>query len=84
MSRVGNLPIAIPSGVEVTINGSEVSVAGSMGSLSQTFNSAMKISRDNGEVKVERPSDQREHRALHGTDQEPPRQHGDGGERGVR
>ena len=66
MSRVGNQPIAIPSGVEVTINGSEVSVAGSMGSMSQTFNSSMKISQENGQVKVERPSDQREHRALHG------------------
>ena len=66
MSRVGNQPITIPSGVEVTINGSEVSVAGSRGSLNRTFASSMKISQENGQVKVERPTDQREHRALHG------------------
>ena len=66
MSRIGNQPIALPSGVEVKIQGSDVSVSGSMGSLNRTFDSSMKISQDNGQVKVERPTDQREHRALHG------------------
>ena len=66
MSRIGNQPITIPTGVEVKIRDSEVSVEGSMGSLTQTFNSSMKISQENGQVKVGRPSDQREHRALHG------------------
>ena len=66
MSRIGNEPIALPSGVEVTIQGSEVSVSGSMGSLNRTFNPSMKISQENRQVRVERPTDQREHRALHG------------------
>ena len=66
MSRIGNQPIALPSGVEVTIQGSEVSVSGSMGSLNRTFNPSMKISQENRQVRVERPTDQREHRALHG------------------
>ena len=66
MSRIGNEPIALPSGVEVTIQGSEVSVSGSMGSLNRTFNPSMKISQEDRQVRVERPTDQREHRALHG------------------
>ena len=66
MSRIGNQPIALPSGVEVIIQGSEVSVSGSMGSLNRTFNPSMKISQEDRQVRVERPTDQREHRALHG------------------
>ena len=66
MSRIGNEPIPVPSGVEVKIAGSEVSVKGPKGSLQQLFNASMKISNENGTLKVERPSDERDHRALHG------------------
>ena len=66
MSRVGNSPIPVPSGVDVNIAGRDVSVKGPKGSLQQSFDSAMKISKVDGLLKVERPSDEREHRALHG------------------
>ena len=66
MSRIGYSPVPIPSGVEVTINGAEVSVKGPKGTLSQAFHPDMKVSRQDGFLKVERPSDEREHRALHG------------------
>ncbi len=66
MSRVGKAPIAIPKGVEIKIDGSHVTVKGPKGTLQQSFNNAMKISKDDGLLKVERPSDEREHRALHG------------------
>jgi len=66
MSRIGNKPIPVPSGVAVAINGSEVSVKGPNGSLTREFHSDMKISQEDGVVKVERPSDERQHRALHG------------------
>ena len=66
MSRIGNNPIPVPSGVDVKIAGSDVSVKGPKGSLERSFNSAMKISREDGFLKVERPSDEREHKALHG------------------
>ncbi len=66
MSRIGSNPIPVPSGVEVKIAGSQVSVKGPKGSLQQAFNTSMKISNEDGTLKVERPSDEREHRALHG------------------
>ena len=66
MSRIGNQPIPIPSGVEVEVDGSEVTVKGPMGSLNQVFHRSMKILREDGVVKLERPSDARDHRALHG------------------
>ena len=66
MSRVGNKPITMPSGVEVNISGSEVTVKGSQGTLTQMFHPDMKISRENGILTVERPSDEGPHRALHG------------------
>ena len=66
MSRVGSNPVPVPSGVEVTLHGNDVTVKGPRGSLSQTFHQAMKIVQDNGTVRVERPSDEREHRSLHG------------------
>jgi large subunit ribosomal protein L6 len=66
MSRIGRSPIPVPSGVEVTINGTEVSVKGPKGTLSQAFHPDMKVSREDGFLKVGRPSDEREHRALHG------------------
>ena len=66
MSRIGNKPIAIPEGVEVKVNGSEVSVKGPKGTLTNTFNSEISIAIQGNEVIVTRPSDVKEHRALHG------------------
>ena len=66
MSRIGNQLIQIPSGVDVTIDGTEVTVKGPKGSLSQNFHQDMMISRDGDIVKVTRPSDESEHKAFHG------------------
>ena len=66
MSRVGLQPIAVPSGVDVEIGDDGVTVKGPKGSLSRAFSPDLKISKENGTVKVERPSDEREHRSLHG------------------
>ena len=66
VSRVGSAPITVPSGVDVDISGNEVAVKGPLGSLSRAFHENMKISRDNGVLTVERPSDEREDRSMHG------------------
>ena len=66
MSRIGKKPIAIPAGVDVKINGSEVTVKGPKGELKDTFNAQMSIVMENNEIVVSRPSDNKEHRALHG------------------
>lgn len=66
MSRIGRRPIAIPAGVEVKVNGSEVSVKGPKGSLSRTFNPDIKIELQGNEIIVTRPSDDQVHRSLHG------------------
>ena len=66
MSRIGKKPIAIPAGVEVKVNGNEVTVKGPKGSLTQTFKAAMAIAVEGAEVTVTRPTDNKEHRALHG------------------
>ena len=66
MSRVGIQPVSIPSGVDVTLNGSNVTVKGPKGSLTQSFNPDMSIATAEGVVTVQRPSDERNHRALHG------------------
>lgn len=66
MSRIGRKPIAIPAGVEVKVNGSEVSVKGPKGSLSRTFNPDIKIEVSGNEIIVTRPSDNQVHRSLHG------------------
>ncbi len=66
MSRIGKQPIPVPSGVEVKIEGSSVTVKGPKGELSDTFNEDMSIELAGDEVIVTRPSDARGHRALHG------------------
>ncbi len=66
MSRIGNQPISLPSNVEVDIDGSDVTIKGPRGSLNWSFNPAMMISRQDGVLTVARPTDEREHRALHG------------------
>ncbi len=67
MSRVGRLPIEVPSGVDVTIDGANVKVKGPKGELEFTFTPEMTIKKEDGNIVVERPSDQPTHRALHGT-----------------
>jgi large subunit ribosomal protein L6 len=66
MSRIGKQPVAVPPGVDVTIDGSEVTVKGPKGVLNEHFHIDMIVSRDNAHLTVSRPSDEREHRALHG------------------
>jgi large subunit ribosomal protein L6 len=66
MSRIGKKPVAIPSGVAVAIDGSTVKVKGPKGELTRQFRSEMKIEQNNGRVVIGRPSDSKEHRALHG------------------
>ncbi|GAB4280024.1 MAG: 50S ribosomal protein L6 [Coriobacteriia bacterium] len=66
MSRIGKEPIPVPSGVEVSVEGSTVRVKGPKGELVQTFDPAMSIRVEDGTVVVTRPSDEREHRSLHG------------------
>lgn len=66
MSRIGSRPIEVPSGVEVRVEGSTVHVKGPKGSLSQRLNAEIKVSVADGQVAVERPTDQQRHRALHG------------------
>ncbi len=67
MSRVGQLPIEVPAGVEIKIDGSYVHVKGPKGELEWTFSPDMVIKKENGAILVERPSDQPTHRSLHGT-----------------
>jgi large subunit ribosomal protein L6 len=66
MSRIGKKPIEIPDGVQVDVKPTEVTVKGPKGELSQQIVPDMKVSVDEGNVKVERPTDRGEHRALHG------------------
>jgi large subunit ribosomal protein L6 len=67
MSRVGKKPIDIPAGVTVTVNNSTVTVKGPKGELTRTFNPDIEIKVEENVVNVSRPSDTKEHRALHGT-----------------
>jgi large subunit ribosomal protein L6 len=66
VSRIGKQPIEVPSGVEVDVDGSRVTVKGPRGTLEQTFHREVRIVLDDGVVRVERPSDDGFHRALHG------------------
>lgn len=66
MSRIGKLPIAIPKGVTVTAEGSTVTVKGAKGELKKTFHPDLAITVENGNVIVTRPSDEKEHKSLHG------------------
>lgn len=66
MSRIGRKPIAIPAGVEVKVDGSVVTVKGPKGTLTNTFKPDMAIAVEGNEVVVTRPSDNKEHRSLHG------------------
>ena len=67
MSRIGRLPIPVPGGVDVTIDGQTLSVQGPKGTLSHTVASPITVGRgDDGTLQVQRPDDERESRALHG------------------
>ena len=66
MSRIGKAPIAIPAGVTVTVKGNDVMVKGPKGELSQTVNPDIAVEVKDGHVYVTRPSDDKEHRSLHG------------------
>ena len=66
MSRIGRMPIPVPEAVSVRIKGSRVDVEGPKGVMSRDFHPEMRVTLEDGELKVSRPSDQRHHRALHG------------------
>ncbi|NBP92406.1 MAG: 50S ribosomal protein L6, partial [Actinobacteria bacterium] len=67
MSRIGRLPIPVPAGVEVTINGAQVTVKGPKGTLSHTLAEPIAIAKqDDGTLLVTRPNDERLPKALHG------------------
>ncbi|REE03836.1 50S ribosomal protein L6 [Citricoccus muralis] len=66
MSRIGRLPITVPSGVEIKIDGSNVAVKGPKGELSHAVASPIEIAFEEGTITVTRPNDERESRSLHG------------------
>lgn len=66
MSRIGKMPIGLPSGVTAAISGPTVTVKGPRGELTRSFNPEMKIEHRDGSIVVERPNDERRFRALHG------------------
>jgi len=66
MSRIGRLPIPVPSGVDVTIDSSLVTVKGPKGSLAHTVVEPISVAKDDGVLSVTRPDDERDSRARHG------------------
>ena len=66
MSRIGKKPIPVPAGVEVSINGTEVTVKGPKGQLTKTFYELLTIEQEGNEIVVTRPDDTRTSRAMHG------------------
>jgi large subunit ribosomal protein L6 len=66
MSRIGRMPIPLPSGVEVNQQGATLSIKGPLGTLERAIHPEMIVERGEGELRVVRPSDEPRHRALHG------------------
>jgi large subunit ribosomal protein L6 len=66
MSRIGNAPVAVPSGVDVTVADGTVTVKGPKGSLSRSIPGDITINQDDGTLTFERPNDERKNKALHG------------------
>ncbi len=66
MSRIGKKPVSIPAGVQVKIDGTEVTVKGPRGELKRTFVESITVAQEGAELQVTRPDDLRETRALHG------------------
>ena len=67
MSRIGRLPVAVPNGVQVNVQGSDVHVKGPKGELKRTFSSQVSIALEDGQIVITRKSDNPKERALHGT-----------------
>jgi large subunit ribosomal protein L6 len=67
VSRIGRLPVAVPSGVQVNVQGSDVHVKGPKGELKRTFSPLIEIAMEDGHVVIKRKSDNAAERALHGT-----------------
>jgi large subunit ribosomal protein L6 len=66
MSRIGRMPIPLPAGVEVNQEGTRITVKGPLGTLERRLHPEMTLERDDGELRIVRPSDEPRHRALHG------------------
>src|ERR671913_2152864 len=66
MSRIGRLPIPVPSGVDVTIDGRQVTVKGPKGTLSRVLHPDMSVAQEDGNIVVTRPTEQKTHKQLHG------------------
>ena len=66
MSRIGKLPIEVPSGVEVRVEGALATVTGPKGTLTQTLPTQISVRQEGNQILVERPDDERENRSLHG------------------
>lgn len=66
MSRIGKKPIEIPSGVDVKVEGNNITVKGPIGELNKSFNKDMKIEINDGVLTIERPNDSKEIKAIHG------------------
>ena len=66
MSRIGRLPIAVPSTVDVTIDGRRLTVKGPKGTLTRELHPDMLVSRDEDKILVKRPTEQKTHKQLHG------------------
>jgi large subunit ribosomal protein L6 len=66
MSRIGKMPVTVPSGVDVKVDGTQVTVKGAKGELSREFTDRVAFSMDDGVITVSREDDTRESRALHG------------------
>jgi large subunit ribosomal protein L6 len=67
MSRIGKAPVAVPNGVTVTLkDGNVISVKGPKGELTRSLPAAMAVAQENGQVTVTRPSDEDQHKSLHG------------------
>jgi large subunit ribosomal protein L6 len=66
MSRIGKMPVTVPSGVDIQIDGNHVTVKGSKGELTRDFHERVSLQMEEGELVVVRPDDSRESKALHG------------------
>ena len=66
MSRIGKMPVAIPAGVEVKLDGNHISVKGPKGQLALDFNPEITVEVKDAQIEVTRPSDNKQHRSLHG------------------
>ena len=66
MSRIGRQPVTVPAGVEVTLDGHRITVKGPRGTLSRELPAEISVALEDGQINVTRPSDEPQHRALHG------------------